>query len=153
MARYSVQPEKAAEARDLLRTVETGYWTIGIALGAILILASPWVATHWIHATALSHGTVQQALLLMGVLAIFQWPVSLYHGGLMGLHRQVTFNILRIVVITLNTGGAVLILWAGLSYRASVPVLADFGGAQPNLWSFRFCYGNTYPRFPAPVAV
>jgi O-antigen/teichoic acid export membrane protein len=111
MARYSVQPEKAAEARDLLRTVETGYWIIGIALGAILILASPWVATHWIHATALSHGTVQQALLLMGVLAIFQWPVSLYHGGLMGLHRQVSFNILRIAVITLNTGGAVLILW------------------------------------------
>jgi O-antigen/teichoic acid export membrane protein len=111
MARYSVQPEKAAEARDLLRTVETGYWIIGIALGAILIIASPWVATHWIHATALSRGTVQQALLLMGALAVFQWPVSLYHGGLMGLHRQVSFNILRIVVITLNTGGAVLILW------------------------------------------
>jgi O-antigen/teichoic acid export membrane protein len=111
MARYSVQPEKAAEARDLLRTVETGYWIIGIALGAILILAAPWVATHWIHATALAPGTVKRALLLMGILAIFQWPVSLYHGGLMGLHRQVSFNILRIVVITLNTGGAALILW------------------------------------------
>jgi O-antigen/teichoic acid export membrane protein len=111
MARYSVQPEKAAEARDLIRTVETGYWIIGIALGAILITASPWVATHWIQATTLAQGTVPQALLLMGVLAIFQWPVSLYHGGLMGLHRQVSFNILRIVIITLNTGGAVLILW------------------------------------------
>ena len=33
MARYSVQPEKAAEARDLVRTLEAGYWLIGIAIG------------------------------------------------------------------------------------------------------------------------
>ena len=33
MARYSVQPEKADEARDLVRTLELGYWLIGLMIG------------------------------------------------------------------------------------------------------------------------
>src|ERR1700674_2796509 len=48
MARYSVQPEKAAEARDLVRTLETGYWLIGIAIGAGMVAAAPVIATDWI---------------------------------------------------------------------------------------------------------
>src|SRR6202451_1874160 len=44
MARYSVQPEKADEARDLVRTLEAGYWLIGIAIGAIILAAAPWLA-------------------------------------------------------------------------------------------------------------
>src|SRR5580692_742250 len=48
MARYSVQPEKAAEARDLVRTLEVGYWLIGIAIGAIILAAAPVIAADWI---------------------------------------------------------------------------------------------------------
>ena len=47
----------------------------------------------------------------MGLLAMFQWPASLYQGGLMGLGRQVVFNGLSILFSTLSSGGAVLILW------------------------------------------
>src|ERR1700733_16084280 len=32
MARYSVLPDKADEARDLVRTLEVGYWSIGIII-------------------------------------------------------------------------------------------------------------------------
>ena len=111
MARYSVQPEKGSEARDLVRTLEVGYWLIGIVAGIALVAASPWVATHWIKSSALPAHSVTQALALMGILAIFQWPVSFYQGGLMGLHKQVLFNVLRIVASTLSNGGAVLVLW------------------------------------------
>ena len=31
MARYSVQPDKAGEARDFTRTLEIGYWILGIS--------------------------------------------------------------------------------------------------------------------------
>lgn len=111
MARYSVQPQKAAEARDLVHTLEVGYWLIGFVVAAILLGASTWIATHWIKASTLSIHSVRQAVLLMGILTFFQWPVSFYQGGLMGLHQQVLFNILRITVVTLNSIGAVLILW------------------------------------------
>lgn len=111
MARYSVQPDKADEARDLVRTLEIGYWLIGIVVGAGLVVASPWVATHWIKAGAMPVGSVKQAVMLMGVLAVFQWPVSFYQGGLMGLGRQVLYNGLIISFSILSNLGAVLILW------------------------------------------
>jgi O-antigen/teichoic acid export membrane protein len=111
MARYSVQPEKAAEARDLVRTLEAGYWLIGLVIATMLAAASTWLATRWIHGASMPIYSVRQAILLMGVVSFFQWPVSFYQGGLMGLHRQVPYNIARIGVVTLSTVGAVLILW------------------------------------------
>jgi len=111
MARYSVQPERMEEARDLVRTLEIGYWLMGVAIGAVLVGGSGWLSTHWIHANSLPKGRVEHALMLMGILSVFQWPVSFYQGGLMGLHRQVLYNTVRIVAVTLNTVGGVLVLW------------------------------------------
>ena len=36
MARYSVLPDKAGEARDFTRTLEIGYWVLGISAGAVI---------------------------------------------------------------------------------------------------------------------
>jgi O-antigen/teichoic acid export membrane protein len=112
MARYSVRPEKATEARDLVRTLEIGYWLIGLLIGAGIVTASPWLAIHWIKASAIPVRSVMQAVMLMGVLAVFQWPVSFYQGGLMGLRRQVLLNALKVVFATLTNVGGVLILWS-----------------------------------------
>jgi O-antigen/teichoic acid export membrane protein len=111
MARYSVQPEKADEARDLVRTLEVGYWVIGILIGLALVTAAPWIAIHWIKASAMPIRDVREAVTLMGILAVFQWPMSFYQGGLTGLRKQVLFNLLRIISATATHGGALLALW------------------------------------------
>jgi O-antigen/teichoic acid export membrane protein len=111
MARYSVQPEKGAEARDLVRTLEIGYWLIGLIIGTGILAASHWLAVHWIRASAVPERNVTQAVMLMGLLAVFQWPVSFYQGGLMGLRQQVPMNALRVTAATVNNMGGVLILW------------------------------------------
>ena len=111
MARYSVQPEKADEARDLVRTLELGYCLIGLMIGLVLVTVSPWLAAHWIKASSIPVASVRHALMFMGVLAAFQWPVSFYQGGLIGLRKQVLFNVFRIIAATVSNGGAVLILW------------------------------------------
>ena len=111
MARYSVQPEKADEARDLVRTLEIGYWIIGILIGIAFVVASPWVSVHWIKASSIPVRGVKHAVTLMGILAVFQWPMSFYQGGLTGLRKQVLFNVLRIIAATVTNGGAVLALW------------------------------------------
>jgi O-antigen/teichoic acid export membrane protein len=49
--------------------------------------------------------------MIMGILAFFQWPISFYQGGLMGAGRQSLFNVLKISLVTVTHGGAVLILW------------------------------------------
>ena len=112
MARCSDRPEKAEEARDLARTLEAGYWLIGIVIGAGVLAAAPWIASHWIKARAIPVSDVTQTVMMIGVLVALQWPLSIYQGGLMGLQRQVLLNGLKIGMVTLSGGGAVLILWS-----------------------------------------
>lgn len=111
MARYSVQPEKAGEARDLVRTLEVGYWAIGVAIGGVVLAAAPFIATHWIKVSDIPIGEAQQAVMSMGVLAALQWPLTFYQGGLLGLQKQVLLNGLNITVTTFRSGGAALVLW------------------------------------------
>src|SRR5580692_2991911 len=87
------------------------YGLIGIAIGALMLAASPVIAKHWIRAGSVSIREVQRAVMLMGALAVFQWPVSFYQGGLMGLRRQVLSNAVNVLFSTLANGGAVLVLW------------------------------------------
>ena len=104
-------PKSSTEARDLVRTLEIGYWFIGLLIGGGILMASPWLAVHWIKASTIPVRNVMQAVMLMGVLTVFQWPVSFYQGGLMGLRRQGLVNALKIGAGTLNNVGGVLILW------------------------------------------
>ena len=93
-ARYSMQSGKAQEMRDLLRTLEIIYWLIGIAIGVAMAALAPVIAAYWLKPQQLPAETVAQALAMMGVAFACQWPRALYSGGLMGLQRQVAFNLL-----------------------------------------------------------
>ena len=111
MARYSVQPDKASEARNLARTLEIVYIAIGVVIGLGIALLAPLIATRWLGASNLPTAMRTQAVMLMGVLAFMQWPLTLYQGGLIGLQRQVRLVVLQTVMGTLRHGGAVLALW------------------------------------------
>jgi O-antigen/teichoic acid export membrane protein len=111
MARYSVLPGKAGEARDFVRTLEVGYWAIGILIGCAVWYSAPYIASHWIKAGKLSPLEVRRAVIIMGALTALQWPLTFYHGGLLGLQRQVLLNGITIATATLSGGGALLVLW------------------------------------------
>jgi O-antigen/teichoic acid export membrane protein len=111
MARYSALPEKSSEARDFVRTLEIGYWAIGILVGAIVLAISPFIASHWIKSGSLPIKTVQHAVITMGFLTALQWPLSFYEGGLLGLQKQILYNSIKIGMSTLSSFGAVFILW------------------------------------------
>jgi len=110
-AQYSAQSGKAREMRDLLRTLEIIYWLIGIVIGATVAALAPAIAAYWIKPQHLSRETVTQALAMMGIALAFQWPRALYTGGLMGMQRQVAFNLLSSITGTVNSIGGVLIVW------------------------------------------
>jgi O-antigen/teichoic acid export membrane protein len=111
MARYSVLPGKAGEARDFVRTLEVGYWAIGILIGCAVWYSAPYIASHWIKAGNISPLEVRRAVTIMGALTALQWPLTFYQGGLLGLQRQVLLNGITITTATLSGGGALLILW------------------------------------------
>ena len=111
MARLSVLPDKAQEMRDLVRSLELIYWCIAVLIGMAVMILSPFIASYWVKPEQLSSEVIQQAILIMGLAIAFQWPVSFYSGGLVGLQRQVLLNAVNTVVATFRWCGAALVLW------------------------------------------
>ena len=111
LAQLSVQSDTAREMRDLLRTLETIYWGIGIAIGLSVALMAPMVATYWIKPQQISIDTASRALTMIGFVIACQWPLALYSGGMMGLQKQVALNVTASVFATVRSLGAVLLLW------------------------------------------
>ena len=156
LARYSALSEKASEVRNFVRTLEVGYWVIGIVIGTALLTAAPFIATHWITAGAISVNVLRQAVMIMGIVIALHWPISFYQSGLMGLQRQVLLNSIKIGMSTFNGVGAVLILalvsptitaffaWQIVSGAASVILFAIF------LWR-RLPPSKSHPRITPNV--
>ncbi len=111
MARLSVLPDKAREMRNLVRTLELPYWGVAVFIGIAVVCLSGPIANYWVKADKLTPATVKQALMIMGGVVAFRWPVSLYSGGLMGLQKQVLLNGINVFEATLRGLGAVLVLW------------------------------------------
>lgn len=111
LARYSVLPDKAWDMRNLVRTLELPYWGMAFVIGIAVVGLSGPVAYYWVNADNLSPATVKQALMIMGGVVAFRWPISLYSGGLMGLQKQVLLNGINAFAATLRGLGAVLVLW------------------------------------------
>ena len=125
MARLSVLPEKKQEMRNLVRTLETVYWGIAVVAGVAIMSLSSIIARYWIKPGQLPPGTIEQALLLMGLVMVFQMPGGFYAGGLRGLQKQVLLNGVIIFTGTLRGAGVVLILWAGFSDHTGFFAMAD----------------------------
>jgi len=111
LARLSVSRESAQESRDLVRTLEVVYWGVGFLVGLGIMALAPTIAHDWVKAQGIPVKTIEQALMIMGLVVAFQWPASLYDGGLIGLQHQVLLNSVRSVMATIQHGGAVLVLW------------------------------------------
>jgi O-antigen/teichoic acid export membrane protein len=110
MAKSSVTSEAANDARDFVRTVEVGYWGLGLLMGACIIIAAPLITTAWLKATTLGPEVMARAVMIIGVMIAVQWPFSLYQGGLIGLQQQGALNAVSIVSNTLLHGGVVIAL-------------------------------------------
>lgn len=111
LARRSVGSDIIGSQRDLVRTLETIYWLIAIFIGLLVIFCAPFIAHTWIQGQKLPPDVVLRTVQLMGVSIAFQFPISLYQGGLMGLQKQVLVNIILITHGTLRSVGAVCVLY------------------------------------------
>ncbi len=111
IARLSAHPDKAGEARDLVRTLEMIYWIGAGVIAVIVMLLAPFMAHNWVNPQHLSASVVQQAVLLMGFAMALNFPFALYTGGLLGLQQQVLLGGLLAAMATLRGLGAVGVLW------------------------------------------
>lgn len=111
MARLSIDKANGEQTRHLLRTLELMYWATSGVVALVVFLAAPLISSDWLQAKQISSASVQQGIVLMGLVFAARWPFALYSGALMGLQRQVLLNGIKVAIETFRSVGAVLILW------------------------------------------
>jgi O-antigen/teichoic acid export membrane protein len=113
LAKYtsSNQLDDNGKVRNTVRTLEIVYWILALIVGVIAFLLSPFIAKNWVNARNLLVYDIQISFSLLSVSLIFQLPNGFYSGGLSGLHKQVSLNVLRVLFSTLKSFGAILVLY------------------------------------------
>jgi len=111
LARRSALTHESALSRNLVGTFEVMFWAIGLLAGLAVVLLGPILAPHWLRAETLSSHELAQAVRLMGVIVICQWPTTLYSAGMQGMQRHVALNAVTLGGAALRTIGGTAVLW------------------------------------------
>jgi O-antigen/teichoic acid export membrane protein len=118
MARFTSGMQSAQSIRDLLRTIEVITFGISLVIAAGLALSSRWLATYWLGTNDLPTHVVIQAFAIMGLVAALRFSETIYHSSILGLQRQVLFNVINSSLATLRGLGAVAMLaWVSPSIQ------------------------------------
>lgn len=111
MARSGGSEITAHGQGELVHTLEIVYWIMSGLILLIMLIATPFVAKHWVHAQSLDVKDMILAGSLMGLTMALQWPQSLYNGGLLGLERHVLLNQITGFINFLKYVGVLPVLW------------------------------------------
>ncbi|MFI5203020.1 MAG: oligosaccharide flippase family protein [Flavobacteriales bacterium] len=96
---------------NLIYSVEIVYWLIALSLGAMIVLLAYPIAVYWVNAKDLSVTTIEHAVMLMGAVFAFQFPISIYNGVMIGLEKQVPNAVMTVLFTIAKNAGVILILW------------------------------------------
>jgi O-antigen/teichoic acid export membrane protein len=110
LAVMNAVPERAAEMRTMIRTMEVLYWTTAVVIGALIVALAPLIATRWLRGGSLSPQVITSAIMAMGGAAAVRWPMMLYSGGLSGLQQQITGNVILVGTSAIAGIGGVAVL-------------------------------------------
>lgn len=128
---HGAETGQQRRSASLLRTLGMVYIGVAIAIAAIIASIAPWIGAHWLQAKSLPDTTVTQAVALMGVNLACRWPISLYHGALVGAHRLARSAATSMAINILAAATAIAVLaWGVRSIQAFFVVQAAFGLLQ-----------------------
>jgi O-antigen/teichoic acid export membrane protein len=136
MGRFTGGSHSAQSIRDLLRSIEIIALGIAIFIAGGIVLSSNWIAGSWLQVESLPVEVVAQAFVVMGLVTAIRFMESVYRSSIVGLQRQVLFNVVNSAMATLRGAGAVAVLvwisasieaffiWQGLVSTATILILA-----------------------------
>jgi O-antigen/teichoic acid export membrane protein len=119
MARFTGGSHSATSIRDLLRSIEIIALGIALLVGLGIWGASGWLASDWLRAEKLPIDTVAQAFAIMGAVTALRFVEGIYRSAIVGLQRQVLYNVVNSLLATLRGLGAVgILLWVAPTIEA-----------------------------------
>jgi O-antigen/teichoic acid export membrane protein len=136
MARFTAGAHSPQSIRDLLRSLEIVCFGVAALIGVLIWAASGWLAADWLRADKLPLDVVAQAVAIMGGVAALRFVEGIYRGAILGLQRQVFFNVVNASLSTVRAAGAIAVLawisptieaffiWQGVVSIVSIAILA-----------------------------
>jgi O-antigen/teichoic acid export membrane protein len=119
MGRFTGGKKSVQSIRDLLRTLEFIIFGIALLIAASVGLASHWFATVWINTKFIPTETISQAFIIMGFVVATRFSEGIYRSAIVGLQRQVLFNVINSLLATVRGVGSVLVLaWISPTVQA-----------------------------------
>jgi O-antigen/teichoic acid export membrane protein len=110
VARLSALGGREQEQRDLFATFNVIYAFLATIVAVAIWFLAPIIATKWVHAGHLSTDAIMLSVRLMGITVGLQFPIGLYQGGLLGLERQVAYNVILVATTTVRNFGVIVVL-------------------------------------------
>lgn len=110
MSRFMGGAMDVRSIRDLLRSIEIIALVTACLIAIGIWSVSDWLATEWLRAEKLPTLVVSQALNIMGIVIALRFMESVYVSSIIGLQRQVVYNVINSALSTLRWFGAVGIL-------------------------------------------
>ncbi|MFL6874299.1 lipopolysaccharide biosynthesis protein [Pseudomonas marginalis] len=95
----------------LLKSIEWLFWGVAITVGVAVIFLAPLISNYWLTVQPEKIESATRSIRIMGIALLMQFPIAFYYGGLIGLQRQVTLNIVSSAFATVRSAGAVMVLW------------------------------------------
>jgi O-antigen/teichoic acid export membrane protein len=145
-ARYLGGGSDARHLRQLLRSLEGVFWSVGIVVALVLAIEAPRVATNWLSARELPTRVVVTSIAVMALAVSLRWISGLYRGAIAGLERQVWLSAFNIAVVSLRFIGVIPVL-----------MFVDRGAIAFFVWQatvscveLAILIGFTYSQIPLP---
>ncbi|WP_158784777.1 lipopolysaccharide biosynthesis protein [Pantoea sp. BAV 3049] len=121
-ARYRANKEQNPYFPSLFGTLGKFFLISSAVLVVLGWIATPYIASHWLHAKTIPHQDLIIAVAVMVLTAAIRWRTGPFRSVIVGYEHQVWLNALNVIVITLRTFGAVFVI-----RFASNPVIFFFG--------------------------
>lgn len=98
--------------RDLLRSVEIIMVGIGLFIIALISKISGFVAAYWVKSDNLSNETISNAITMMGIVTALRFVEGAYRSAILGMQRQILFNLVNSGLTMFRAFGAVgIMIW------------------------------------------
>jgi O-antigen/teichoic acid export membrane protein len=134
MARHYHNSSMAGYLRKLSHTLQLVYWAIGLMIGIVLLIGSPYLSANWFKETTVPRNTVYLAFIILSLTIGFRWPYGLYSSGLRGMQHQVALNIHDLFWGLTKTIGSWIVLkyfdntlQSFLWFQCAITILQTFG--------------------------
>jgi O-antigen/teichoic acid export membrane protein len=110
MALYSTGTSSEKYIKNLFKTLEIFVFFILIIIVFTTFVTSNYLSINFVTSQTLSLNQISNALKIMGFVAALKFYESLYKSALIGLEKQLLYNVIFISFFLIRTFGAILIL-------------------------------------------